>query len=259
MPAGNDRAVDGDRDDDRRGPGASPSSSSDAESSSARSRSPSPSPSSPGRDATVLGRNDHLDSDSPFRTNPITTATPVRSRYPNGLGVSPTELNASPYPYSPSASIALERASETLAGLGRQLTELNMGESDPDIGTRCCCGASDGCPASAARGRLDAKLKLCGGECTGHPERRADIAEIGTALLQRYEALELKHTRAEHQVEIKRKALADSLRHVANLERANTTHLSKYAELSRAFEALEKVGIARPIQWSLQPGPSGVF
>jgi tRNA/tmRNA/rRNA uracil-C5-methylase (TrmA/RlmC/RlmD family) len=68
-------------------------------------------------------------------------------------------------------------------------------------------------------------------------------AEIGTALLQRCEALELKHTRAEHQVEIKRKALADSLRHVANLERANTTHLAKYAELSHAGEALEKVGV----------------
>jgi hypothetical protein len=44
------------------------------------------------------------------------------------------------------------------------------------------------------------------------------------------------------QLEIKRRALSDSLRHVANLERANTTHLQKYAEQTRAYEALEKVG-----------------
>ncbi|GMK55088.1 hypothetical protein CspeluHIS016_0201440 [Cutaneotrichosporon spelunceum] len=116
------------------------------------------------------------------------------------------------------ASIALERASETLASLGRRLTELNGG-NDP----KCCCCRGHEC---AARSGADVKLKLCG--------------EIGTALLQRCEALELKHTRAEHQVEMKRKALADSLRHVANLERANTTHLTKYTELSHAFEALEK-------------------
>lgn len=42
-------------------------------------------------------------------------------------------------------------------------------------------------------------------------------------------------------MEIKRKALADSLRHVANLERANTGHISKYSDLTRAYEALEKV------------------
>ncbi|BEI97277.1 hypothetical protein CcaverHIS631_0208660 [Cutaneotrichosporon cavernicola] len=124
----------------------------------------------------------------------------------------------SPYPYSPTASIALERASETLSGLGRQLTELNGSDE-----LRCCCCRGHEC---AARSRADTKLKLCG--------------EIGTALLQRCEALALKHSRAEHQVEMKRKALADSLRHVANLERANTTHLAKYAELSHTFEALEK-------------------
>lgn len=73
-------------------------------------------------------------------------------------------IGASPSPYSPTASIALERASETLAGLGRQLTELNMAESDPDVGARCCCNGHD-CAASGARGRLDAKLKLCGGKC----------------------------------------------------------------------------------------------
>lgn len=45
------------------------------------------------------------------------------------------------------------------------------------------------------------------------------------------------------QVEIKRKALADSLRHVANLERANTTHIKKYADLSQSYESLEKASL----------------
>ncbi|KAL1411085.1 hypothetical protein Q8F55_002035 [Vanrija albida] len=130
---------------------------------------------------------------------------------------------------SPSASITLERTAETLDGIARQLAQMHderLAESDPDLGFRCCCGAASDCPTLAARARVDEKLKLCG--------------EIGNALLHRYEALEKKYHRAEQQLELKRKALADSLRHVANLERANTTHLTKFADLSRAHDALEK-------------------
>lgn len=67
------------------------------------------------------------------------------------------------------------------------------------------------------------------------------VSEIGHALLQRYEALERKYKRLEHNYELQRKALADSLRHVANLERANNTHMSKFADLTHSYEALEKV------------------
>ncbi|CAK9784547.1 hypothetical protein CC85DRAFT_283031 [Cutaneotrichosporon oleaginosum] len=196
MPPGGDTA----------GPSTSSSSSPETSRSSLTSRSPSP--------THLTARDPRFDEASPFRTTPA-ASTPRRQ-----LNASDTlaPMAPSPYPYSPTASIALERASETLAGLGRQLTELNGGDEP-----RCCCCRGHEC---AARTRGDAKLKLCG--------------EIGTALLQRCEALEIKHSRAENMIEIKRKALADSLRHVANLERANTTHLAKYAELSHAFEALEK-------------------
>lgn len=42
---------------------------------------------------------------------------------------------------------------------------------------------------------------------------------------------------------MKRTALAESVRRVNNLEKANTTHLQKYAEMSRKNEAVEKVGL----------------
>ena len=45
------------------------------------------------------------------------------------------------------------------------------------------------------------------------------------------------------QLEVKRTALMESVRRVNNLEKANTTHLQKYAEMSRRGEALEKVSI----------------
>ena len=41
---------------------------------------------------------------------------------------------------------------------------------------------------------------------------------------------------------MKRTALAESVRRVNSLEKANTTHLQKYAEMSRKNEAIEKVG-----------------
>lgn len=40
---------------------------------------------------------------------------------------------------------------------------------------------------------------------------------------------------------MKRVALADSVRRAHALDKANGTHLSKYAELNRKYEALEKV------------------
>ncbi|KAK4685339.1 hypothetical protein P7C73_g4812, partial [Tremellales sp. Uapishka_1] len=42
------------------------------------------------------------------------------------------------------------------------------------------------------------------------------------------------------QLEVKRTALAESVRHVNNLDRANHTHLQKYAEMTKKNEALEK-------------------
>lgn len=72
---------------------------------------------------------------------------------------------------SPSASVTLLRVNETLAGLSRQLAELEaerLLESDPDLTARgCCCGAITDCPTLAARDRVDAKLKLCGGRSRG--------------------------------------------------------------------------------------------
>lgn len=108
-------------------------------------------------------------------------------------------------PDSPSASIAMLRTAETLDGLARQLTELHdsrLAESDPDIAVRCCCGASVDCPTFAARDRMDAKLKLCGGALSLHHFWRlvlTCLSEIGTALLHRYEALEQKYHHAELQ------------------------------------------------------------
>ncbi|KAK8869623.1 hypothetical protein IAR55_000190 [Kwoniella newhampshirensis] len=136
---------------------------------------------------------------------------------------------------SPSASTFL-RTAATLDGLAKQLGGINddapAGEAEV---TRCCCGASvmgssGGCAMIRERERLEDKLKLSG--------------EIGNALLQRYEALERKYQREvekfERQVEVKRKALADSVKRVHNLEKANHTHLQKYAEMSKKTEALEK-------------------
>jgi hypothetical protein len=41
---------------------------------------------------------------------------------------------------------------------------------------------------------------------------------------------------------VKRNALVESVRRVNNLEKANTTHLQKFADMSRKNEAMEKVG-----------------
>ncbi|KAL7424217.1 hypothetical protein Q5752_001803 [Cryptotrichosporon argae] len=142
-----------------------------------------------------------------------------------------TDRSLSPLPpHSPSNSTFL-RTAETLEGLARQLDHIKddrLAESASDLaaGARCCCGAVVGCRTQLERERIEAKLKLSG--------------EIGQALLQRYEALEAKYRRAEQQLEVKRKALAESVRHVGALERANATHLTKYADLSRKHEALEK-------------------
>lgn len=73
-------------------------------------------------------------------------------------------------PESPSASITLTRTAETLHGLSQQLADLNvLGESDPSLSVRCCCGAKADCPSSAARERREAKLKLSGGTCPSAP------------------------------------------------------------------------------------------
>lgn len=69
-------------------------------------------------------------------------------------------------PDSPSASLMLTRTAETLHGLTQQLADLNgLGESDPALNVRCCCGAKAECPSWAARERWEAKLKLSGGTC----------------------------------------------------------------------------------------------
>ena len=45
------------------------------------------------------------------------------------------------------------------------------------------------------------------------------------------------------QLEVKRTALAESLRRVNNLEKANTTHMAHYADISKKNEAMEKVSL----------------
>ncbi|WWD16113.1 hypothetical protein CI109_100538 [Kwoniella shandongensis] len=138
--------------------------------------------------------------------------------------------------YSPSASTFL-RTAATLDGLAKQLDQIkDEGEGEGEIAMTCCCGATlgtgsrGGCAMIRDKERMEDKLKLSG--------------EIGNALLQRYEALERKLQREvkkyEHQLEVKRTALADSVKRMHNLEKANHTHLQKYAEMSKKTEALEK-------------------
>lgn len=43
------------------------------------------------------------------------------------------------------------------------------------------------------------------------------------------------------QLEVKRTALAESVRRGNSLEKVNATHMQKYAEMSRKNEAIEKV------------------
>ncbi|WWC89743.1 uncharacterized protein L201_004668 [Kwoniella dendrophila CBS 6074] len=135
---------------------------------------------------------------------------------------------------SPSASL-MSRTAETLDGLSKQLGHLKDESENLDNEIMlCCCGntISTGnlCKSLREREKLEDKLKLSG--------------EIGNALLQRYEALERKYQSSvdkyEKQLEAKRNALVESVRKVNNLEKANTQHLQKYAEISKKNEALEK-------------------
>ncbi|WVW82888.1 hypothetical protein I302_104901 [Kwoniella bestiolae CBS 10118] len=144
--------------------------------------------------------------------------------------LSPYTSNA--IPESPSASLFL-RTAETLDGLSKQLTNIKDDHNE-DVEITCCCGANlnggNTCKTLRERERLEEKLKLSG--------------EIGNALLQRYEALERKYQREvekyENQLQVKRNALVESVKKVNNLEKANTQHLQKFAEISKKNEALEK-------------------
>lgn len=46
---------------------------------------------------------------------------------------------------------------------------------------------------------------------------------------------------ANTQLEVKKTALAESVRRVNNLEKANGTHMAHFADVSKKNEALEKV------------------
>ena len=46
------------------------------------------------------------------------------------------------------------------------------------------------------------------------------------------------------QLQVKRAALADSVKRVHNLDRANMTHMQRYAEMTRKNEALDKASVA---------------
>ncbi|KAE8540994.1 hypothetical protein D1P53_002347 [Cryptococcus gattii VGV] len=134
-------------------------------------------------------------------------------------------------PDSPSASTFL-RTAQTLEDLAKQLENLKD-EVEDDTEVRCCCDVLIGeaqCEMGKERRSVEDKLKLSG--------------EIGSALLQRYELLERKYQneveRFQHQLEIKRTALAESVKRVHNLEKANMTHMQKYAEQSRKIEVVEK-------------------
>ncbi|WWC60949.1 uncharacterized protein I303_103526 [Kwoniella dejecticola CBS 10117] len=140
-------------------------------------------------------------------------------------------------PESPSASLFL-RTAETLDGLSKQLGHIKDDSEDSlnNGVTVCCCGTTLGngngilCRTLREREKVEDKLKLSG--------------EIGHALLQKYEALERKYQREiekyENQLQVKRNALLESVRKVNNLEKANTQHLQKFAEVSKKNEALEK-------------------
>nr|XP_019013690.1 uncharacterized protein I206_01761 [Kwoniella pini CBS 10737]OCF52471.1 hypothetical protein I206_01761 [Kwoniella pini CBS 10737] len=146
----------------------------------------------------------------------------------------PEREGTSSIPQSPSASLFL-RTAETLDGLSKQLEHLKDDSVDNSNDLIiCCCGStfSNGrtCKTLRERENIEDKLKLSG--------------EIGNALLQKYEALELKYKREierfENQLQLKRNALVESVRKVNNLEKANTQHLQKFAEVSKKNEALEK-------------------
>ncbi|WVR05396.1 hypothetical protein IAU60_002410 [Kwoniella sp. DSM 27419] len=149
------------------------------------------------------------------------------------LSTDRTDLSPGPAtfpPESPSASTFL-RTAATLDGLAKQLGDI---QDDTDTGAegevRCCCGEVNGCRIMRDRERLEDKLKLSG--------------EVGNALLQRYEALERKYQREvdkyEHQLEVKRTALAESVKRVNNLEKANDQHMQRFADMSKKTEGLEK-------------------
>ncbi|OXG26587.1 hypothetical protein C361_01348 [Cryptococcus neoformans Tu259-1] len=132
---------------------------------------------------------------------------------------------------SPSASTFL-RTAQTLEGLAKQLENLEDGVKN-DTEVICCCGGVvDGaqCEIGKERRSIKDKLKLSG--------------EIGSALLQRCELLERKYRnemdRFHQQLEVKRTALAESVKRVHNLEKANMTHMQKYTEQSRKMEVVEK-------------------
>ena len=95
---------------------------------------------------------------------------------------------------SPSASMFL-RTAETLDGLANQLENLKDG-GDPSREIRCTCGAM-----VEERERMEDQLKLSGGGFRSPFSfimcvfKIAYGTEIGSALLQRYEALEKKYQR----------------------------------------------------------------
>ncbi|OCF45405.1 hypothetical protein I317_00650 [Kwoniella heveanensis CBS 569] len=169
-------------------------------------------------------RNHHNDDNGELSPNPNPNPNP------NPISVHPPE--------SPSASAFFLRTAETLDGLAKQLGDIkDDAEGQEASSLRCCCGGggeggivSGGCRMIRERDRMEDKLKLSG--------------EIGNALLQRYEALERKYQREveqyEHQLEVKRTSLAESVKRVNNLEKANHQHLQKFAEMSKKTEALEK-------------------
>ncbi|WVF72006.1 hypothetical protein IAT40_006817 [Kwoniella sp. CBS 6097] len=171
------------------------------------------------------------DRGSQSSSSSSSSSSPASNNNNNVNGdLSPGPLSSYP-PESPSASAFL-RTAATLDGLAKQLGDIQDdadGTQEPDL--RCCCGEVNlGCKMMRERERMEDKLKLSG--------------EIGNALLQRYEALERKFQREvdkyEHQLEVKRTSLAESVKRVNNLEKANHHHLQKFAEMSKKTEALEK-------------------
>lgn len=92
------------------------------------------------------------------------------------------------------------------------------------------------------------------------------MAEIGHALLQRYEALEQKHEREVErlkqqvsrnpvafanahtldtiQLVLKHKALTDSVHRLRAFEKSKEMDIKRFAEMSKKHEALEKVSFS---------------
>lgn len=126
------------------------------------------------------------------------------------LSQPPHSPAAPDYGPSPSASAFLKTA-ETLEGLANQLSilsDVEHSEGEP-AAPECCCTieASRGrCKVAEDKEKMATKLALSGGKCCcyGCVSSRLTMAEIGNALLLRYEALEKKYTfevkRLEHQV-----------------------------------------------------------